>query len=235
MHDWYATYSPSGTRAKCVVNMFVCKPRKLQKLDGGIAKQGFAVKILERHPFTPQTFVPVGLSADDTSTCYLVIVAPTLPANKHSSSRGRGGEKEPVYPLPPPTRRKTIKERLLGARPNPFTNDYVASTTPTTTEKETASEGPQRPKGPGLPDLANLRAFIARGDQAVTYGPGTWHAPMVVLGEKAIDFVVVQYANGVGVEDCQEVEIRTGDGGSGLVVEVDGSAAQGVGVVKAKL
>lgn len=73
-----------------------------------------------------------------------------------------------------------------------------------------------------MPDLSNLKAFIARGDQAVTYGPGTWHAPMVVLGEKPIDFVVVQYMNGVGIEDCQEVEVEASDGGNGLSVDVGG-------------
>ncbi|KAI5297650.1 hypothetical protein KEM55_004432, partial [Ascosphaera atra] len=28
------------------------------------------------------------------------------------------------------------------------------------------------------PDLSKLRAFIARGNQGVTYGAGTWHAPI---------------------------------------------------------
>lgn len=55
--------------------------------------------------------------------------------------------------------------------------------------------------------MTRLKAFIATTDQAVTYGAGTWHAPMAVLGEEGtkVDFVVVQFANGVGVEDCQEV------------------------------
>lgn len=73
-----------------------------------------------------------------------------------------------------------------------------------------------------MPDLNNIQAFIARGDQAVTYNAGTWHAPMVVLGEKPIDFVVVQYANGVANDDCQEVEITASDGGEGLAVDVEG-------------
>lgn len=58
-----------------------------------------------------------------------------------------------------------------------------------------------------MPDLRRVRAFVAHASQAVTYGAGTWHGPMVALGEAgtAIDFVVVQFANGVGLEDCQEV------------------------------
>ena len=60
----------------------------------------------------------------------------------------------------------------------------------------------------GPPDLSNLRAFIADGAQAVTYGVGTWHAPMVVIGKKRVDFVVVQFANGVPEDDCQEVELE---------------------------
>jgi len=86
-----------------------------------------------------------------------------------------------------------------------------------------------------MPDLDRIQAFIARGDQAVTYGPGTWHAPMVVLGEKAIDFVVVQYANGVGEEDCQEVEIQgVGGDGEGLAIEIDAGVEAGV-AARAKL
>lgn len=57
----------------------------------------------------------------------------------------------------------------------------------------------------GPPDLNNVRAFWARAGQAVTYGAGTWHAPMAVVGEERMDFVVVQFVNGVAEEDCQEV------------------------------
>ncbi|KAL8742044.1 MAG: hypothetical protein Q9184_008312, partial [Pyrenodesmia sp. 2 TL-2023] len=59
----------------------------------------------------------------------------------------------------------------------------------------------------GLPDLNNVKAFWAHKGQAVTYGAGTWHAPMAVIGDERIDFVVVQFANGVAEEDCQEVEL----------------------------
>jgi len=44
---------------------------------------------------------------------------------------------------------------------------------------------------------------------------------MVVIGEQAIDFVVVQYANGVGNEDCQEVLLENKEGkGITVVVEI---------------
>uniref|UniRef100_L2GK89 Ureidoglycolate hydrolase n=1 Tax=Colletotrichum fructicola (strain Nara gc5) TaxID=1213859 RepID=L2GK89_COLFN len=127
----------------------------------------FRVDILERHPFTTQTFVPLAASAGVPHAAYLVIVAPTLPAEGEDSS------------LPAP---KT------GG------------------------------KGPGRPDLANLKAFVATPGQAVTYGAGTWHAPMVALGPPgtAIDFVVI--ASGVGAEDCQEVVIEAQ--GEGVVVQV---------------
>jgi ureidoglycolate lyase len=65
------------------------------------------------------------------------------------------------------------------------------------------------------PDLNNVKAFIARGGQAVTYGVGTWHAPMVVLGPRRVDFIVVQFVNGVGDEDCQEAAF-----GEGVVVDL---------------
>ncbi|EME39755.1 hypothetical protein DOTSEDRAFT_74604 [Dothistroma septosporum NZE10] len=195
MENWY-TMAPSRKPAKSVVNMFVCKSRKLEDMEG---RRVFPVKVLERHPFTPQTFIPLGVSAEDNATRYLIIVAPTL----KSTQRDRDDRQQP-YPAERPKRARSLKDRLLGARPNPFTNDHIPTTTPSPADLGRE----RRPKGPGEPDLQNIRAFIARGDQAVTYGPGTWHAPMVVLGNKDIDFVVVQYANGVGIEDCQEVDVR---------------------------
>ncbi|KAI1142491.1 hypothetical protein F5Y05DRAFT_228272 [Hypoxylon sp. FL0543] len=116
----------------------------------------FPLNILERHPYTTQTFIPLNASPKSR---YLVIVAPSRPpedADRH---------------LPAP-----------------------------------AGDGLP---GRGLPDLSRLRAFVATGAQAVTYGAGTWHAPMAALGDAgdAVDFVVVQFANDVPVEDCQEVEL----------------------------
>lgn len=91
------------------------------------------------------------------------------------------------------------------------------------------ASGTHRELGP--PDLSKLKAFIARGDQAVTYGAATWHAPMVALGEKEIEFVVVQYANGRALDDVQEVEPVAQDGGKAF--EVDLSRA--IAVEKPKL
>lgn len=206
--------SQSKKPASPTVNMFVCKPRSLE-IKGGNAV--FPVKVLERHPFTPQTFVPMGLDRNDKETAYLVIVAPTLPLNQRAREEGL----VPPYPVSPPKPKRSLRERLLGSRPNPFTNDYVPKTTPPVTIDLSPS---QRPKGPGLPDLSRVQAFIARGDQAVTYGPGTWHAPMVVLGQRPIEFVVLQYGNGVGVEDCQEVDVITPEGGRGLDVVIEDGA-----------
>lgn len=214
MTNYYAL-ARSGKAAKVDMNMFVCKPRELR--DGK-----FDVKVLERHPFTPQTFIPLGLGQEDKDSYYLVIVAPTLPS---PSWRDRAG-RQPPYPTPDSRPRRSLRERLLGGRPNPFTNDHASSTTPS----NSADGATPKPKGPGPPDLDHIRAFIARGDQAVTYGPGTWHAPMVVLGETPIEFVVLQHANGVAEEDCQEIE--TAD--EGMSVDLSQSSP-GDDVVKAKL
>jgi ureidoglycolate lyase len=181
------------------MNMFVCQPRSLRKT--GNADSVFDVRILERHPYTPQTFIPLGLSREDRNTYYVVIVAPTLP-NKRSSETSV--DRAPPYPTDAPKPvKKSLRERLLGARPNPFTNDYSATTTP---PMDTSTS--LRPKGSGPPDLDNIKAFIARGDQAITYGPGTWHAPMVVLGQNPIEFVVVQYMNSNSDDNCQEFDIE---------------------------
>jgi ureidoglycolate lyase len=42
---------------------------------------------------------------------------------------------------------------------------------------------------------------------------------MVAIGEEPISFVVVQFANGVDIEDCQEAELDKQDSG-GLSVDV---------------
>ncbi|KAL0259972.1 hypothetical protein SLS55_005715 [Diplodia seriata] len=218
MTDFYHL-AASGKPAKPVMNMFVCSPRKLRHDDV------FDVSILERHPFTPQTFIPMGLAASDALTQYLVIVAPTLPASATAQQK-----RPPPFPTPEPRRRRSLRDIFSRARPSPFTNE-AAPPSPSTT-RELAPVAP--PKGPGMPDLNSARAFIAKGNQAVTYGAGTWHAPMCVLGANDIDFVVVQFANGVGTEDCQEVELKAADGSAGLTVPVGESTVPAL-VVKAKL
>ncbi|KAK1993971.1 ureidoglycolate hydrolase [Colletotrichum falcatum] len=135
----------------------------------------FRVRVLERHPFTTQTFVPLAASAGVHAAAYLVIVAPTLPA------AAAADDDDDPFPAP-----------ATGA------------------------------KGPGLPDLNRIKAFVAYPGQAVTYAAGTWHAPMVVLGPEgtAIDFVVSQFATGVPLEDCQEVEIDALSDDAGILVQV---------------
>ena len=209
--------APSGVPAKVVMNMFVCSPRQLQRrpvsgTDSTVtdAPDVFPIQILERHPFTPQTFVPTGLAIDDRTTRYLVVVAPTLPV-----SSAHGTDREPPYPLQAPRNRRSITNLFTRARQSPFTDadDSISASV--------KLSGPQRPKGIGKPDLNNIKAFIANGSQSVTYGPGTWHAPMVVLGTKSVDIVVLQYANGVALEDCQEIAVRQDTGAVGLTVVID--------------
>ncbi|KIW22633.1 uncharacterized protein PV07_10912 [Cladophialophora immunda] len=159
---------PKAPASKPQMSMFSCFPRNLSGIgvepSGGAGGSIFRVSILERHPYTTQTFSPLGLSAaSDSSTFFLVVVAPSLPSS---------------------------------------------TTAVKSTGSETAIANP--------PDLARLRAFLARGDQAVTYGPGTWHAPMVVLGQRRVDFLVTQFVNGVAEDDCQEVLLGQNDIGIDL-------------------
>ncbi|KAF4769149.1 hypothetical protein HAV15_008373 [Penicillium sp. str.  len=153
--DRYTNACPSGQASEA--RMTIC------------LTEVFDVRILERHPFTNQTFIPVDLSAhskvgdDEEEPLFLVVVAPTL-KGQTATAKNEAGE--------------TITIR-------------------------------------DPPDLNNIKAFVARGGQAVTYGVGTWHAPMVVLGRRRVDFVVVQFVNGVGDEDCQEAAF-----GEGVVVDL---------------
>ncbi|KAF7560482.1 hypothetical protein G7046_g3670 [Stylonectria norvegica] len=141
--------APSGN-GQLVMSEFVCGARKLAATKSASYGE-FTVGVLERHPFTTQTFSPLS----STPAAYVVIVAPSLPP-------GRSDEGLPV----------PSGEGLPGR---------------------------------GLPDIQGLKAFVATSRQAVTYGAGTWHAPMVTLGEMgtSLDFLVVQFSSGVAVEDCQ--------------------------------
>ena len=144
--DLYGS-SPSQRQSKTITTLFVCLPRQLRLVVETATEvcAVFDLKIMERHPYTTQTFTPLGLDPNDMTTAYIVVVAPTIPLSD---------------------------------------------------------------PGAGTPDTANIKAFLARGSQAVTYGAGTWHAPMIVVGKREISFVVTQHVNGVANDDCQEIELN---------------------------
>jgi ureidoglycolate lyase len=55
-------------------------------------------------------------------------------------------------------------------------------------------------------DAADLHAFLACGDQGVSYAPGTWHHPLIAL-EAVSDFLVVDRAGpGNNCEECFQAE-----------------------------
>ncbi|CAR25887.1 hypothetical protein ZYGR_0A04600 [Zygosaccharomyces rouxii] len=84
-----------------------------------------SIRVLEKHPYSSQTFLPMGCSSQEFG--YLVVVA---------------------------------------------------------------LENPETKK----PDISTARAFLCKGNQAVTYGAGVWHAPMIVVGAREyIDFGVLIY------------------------------------------
>ena len=59
----------------------------------------------------------------------------------------------------------------------------------------------------GGPDVANLRAFVARAGQGVTYAMGTWHHPVTVLDTPA-SFAVLMWRDGsAGDEEFVPVTI----------------------------
>lgn len=175
LDNYYAERCPSGQPASARMSMFACFSRQLR--DAGDSTAIFDVRILERHPYTTQTFIPL----DSTS-------------QQPSPSSNRAGYDEPgLEPL------------YLAIVAPSLTNQTTTATriSPDTGDSETVTITDP-------PDLSKVRAFVARDGQAVTYGAGTWHAPMVVMGERRVDFVVVQFANGVGEEDCQEVSFGEG-------------------------
>lgn len=135
---------PASAPATANWNIYRCKAPKHLITHSG-AKSTYKLTVLERHPYTTQTFVPMGENLDKVA--YLVIVAAT------------------------------------------DAND------------------PQK-----LPEPSQIKAFICKGNQAVTYGVGTWHAPMVVIDEdiEHLDFAVMMHENGVADDDCQECYFEPG-------------------------
>lgn len=135
---------PSGEVATANWNVFRCSaPKHLIKSKG--RAKNYNAKVLERHPFSTQTFLPMGQDLEKVS--FVVIVA--------------------------------------------------------STDESTAQK---------LPDPLLLKAFLCKGNQSITYGAGTWHAPMVVVDENVpyIDFAVFIHENGVADEDCQECYFEPG-------------------------
>ena len=203
----YNLYHQAASRreGKPVMTMFVCTPRRLRvatphpsgpRMTGSSMGGLFDVEVLERHPFTTQIFIPMGLSCLDTGTRYLVIVAPTLPDSAAVTTTGQ------TLGLPDMPSRTSLP---LGRQ--------------------------QEEHQSGMPDLHRIRAFLAHGSQAVTYKAGTWHAPMAVIGETKVTFVVHQFANGVSEEDCQEVELQPNKE-IGVVVSVPNLENHRVGISK---
>lgn len=166
----YPGHSPSGEPSSARMSLFACFSRSLRSETPTTGL--FDVSILERHPYTTQTFIPLN-------------VAEQGPQQQRQSNEA-GGDLYLVIVAP-----SRIGETATADTPD----GRVTVTDP--------------------PDLSKTEAFVAHRGQAVTYGAGTWHAPMVVMGQRRVDFVVVQFANGVGDEDCQEVEF-----GKGIEVEI---------------
>ncbi|MCJ1241427.1 Ureidoglycolate lyase [Varicellaria rhodocarpa] len=157
--------APRTTTSKSVLSLFICSPREFEssRIQENAHSRGLPelrrcleLSIMERHLYTTQTFIPLGLSSTDQDTAFLIVVAPTLT--------------EP--------------------------SEHVDT-----------------------PDATKIRAFLARGSQAVTYGPGTWHAPMMVVGKENVTFVVMQHVNGFPEDDCEEIEFLH-DGTGGIVLSV---------------
>ncbi|VEU23327.1 DEKNAAC104718 [Brettanomyces naardenensis] len=133
--------APSGKRATANWNIFRCSPPN-HLIRQEVGHTTYLAKVLERHPYTTQTFVPMGRDAHEIG--FLVICAPDDPVDH-------------------------------------------------------------------LPDFTKAEAFLCRGDQSVTYGVATWHAPMIVIGpHDHLDFAVLVHESGVPEEDCQEVTYEPG-------------------------
>ena len=62
-------------------------------------------------------------------------------------------------------------------------------------------------RGESVPDLGTLRAFLATGQQGVTYAPGVWHHPLVALDQSS-DFTCLVWEDGSD-GDCAVHKLAT--------------------------
>lgn len=68
----------------------------------------------------------------------------------------------------------------------------------------------------GQPSLPTLRAFMASTAQGISYHRNVWHAPLIALGDRKVDFACVVSETGVPEVDC---EIKWFEQGTVAVVE----------------
>ena len=59
--------------------------------------------------------------------------------------------------------------------------------------------------GGDLPDLSTLKAFVATGNQGITYLPGVWHHPLVALDGPS-DFTCLVWEDGSSA-DCEVAKL----------------------------
>jgi ureidoglycolate lyase len=116
-YDLPGQLSNATATAVPTLAVYRCRPQRLPA----------CVPLLERHPLTSQTFVPL------SGGRWLIVVAPTDPT--------------------------------------------------------------------GEPDLDGARAFLAARRQGVTYAPGVWHSPLIVLDEPA-DLAMLMWEV-TGPADCE--------------------------------
>ncbi|MEI2415174.1 ureidoglycolate lyase [Orrella sp. JC864] len=100
--------------------------------------------------------------------------------------------REPSPPLP---LRATLLER------HPYSSQTFV---PLDVARYLVVVAPHHPQGG--PDLGQVRAFLARGDQGVTYRPDTWHHGLTVLDRPARFAVFMWATGGEGDEEFVDVE-----------------------------
>ncbi|KAK7206365.1 ureidoglycolate hydrolase [Myxozyma melibiosi] len=61
----------------------------------------------------------------------------------------------------------------------------------------------------GMPDLSKLKAFVARGNQSVTYNAAVWHGSTCSLRDY-LDMTMFMYTNGVAADITEVVQISGG-------------------------
>ena len=149
-----------------------------------------AIRLLERHPLGSQAFYPL-VDAE-----WLVVVAPNIEMGPD------------------------MNNDMDNDMDNDMGNDMNTDQGPHHDKNHDKNHDNNHDNNEGThqatsPDFASLRCFLASGTQGVSYAPGTWHHPLLVLLPEQ-DFLVVDRAAPVGEGPGQNLDEVWFDGPDGI-------------------
>ena len=229
------TAASSKKSAQPRVSMIACVP----------AQSTMMVHTMKRHLYTSLSIVPLNSTTVYQNKANFIIVAPSLPVSADSDSDqarvSAAGDRERKSRKRSTDRKKRSRFDVFArARPAPFMNDFnpprslsvSSSLAEAITSKlpiSSLTDGKIVREKLGKPDLSRIRAFQIPNDQSIMLSPGTWYALITANGVTENNgneiatpaFALMQYCNGIEMEDENIFEITSGENGRGPIIKIE--------------